>query len=227
MGVYNLHWDSSILTATALSVTFRENISSYVDPLLIDDGTEGDGKKTLLGLARGRKTNFIRAFSFMSTIDSGTYQPTYTHNDRYWEFKAQIWYPLAENISAVDTGNNRKFGNMVAPVGDTYDITMYYGIRDLRLATKTLIPNVNIVLNVSSDETYQKLEANSPVSYYNEYTTNDQVALETAGPCNTRANIQGLPISNSSPSLPACDSIIDINENVEYGIQTWTPTYDN
>lgn len=226
MGVYNLHWDSSYLTATVTPITFRENISSYVDPLLIDDGTEGSGKKTLLGLARGRKTNFIRAFSFMSTIDAGTYQPTYIHNDRYWEFKMQIWFPLASNISIADTGNNRMLGNMVTPVGDTYDITMYYGVRDLRLSTKTLIPNVKIVLNVSSDETYQKLEANSPVSYYNEYTNNDQVALLTAGYCGSRPNIQGLPASNAETAVP-CDNIIDINKDVEYGVQTWTPTYES
>jgi hypothetical protein len=226
MGVYNLQWDSSLGTATVLATTFRENISSYVDPLLIDDGTEGSGKKTLIGLARGRKTNFIRAFTFMSTIDSGTYQPEYIHNDRYWEFKLQIWYPLASTISSADTGNNRMLGNFVAPVGDTYDITMYYGVRDLRLSTKTLIPNVNIVLNVSADETYQKLEANDPISYYNEYTNNDQVALLTAGYCVSRPNIQGLPASDAVTASP-CDNTIDINKDIEYGVQTWTPTYDN
>lgn len=225
MGVYNYNWDSSIGAANVIAITFRENISSNVNPLLIDNGVSGAGKKTLLGLARGRKTNFIRAFSFQSTIDLGTYQPTYTHNDRYWEFRVQLWYPTTSNITNGDTGNNRMLGNFVAPVGETYDITMYYGSRDLRLSTKTLIPNVGIVLNLTVDETFQSLETDSPFSYYNQYSNNDQVALLTAGYCGSRLNIQGLPASNALTALP-CDNIIDINKNVEYGVQTWTPTYE-
>jgi len=213
--MYNINWEDGMSWSQTLKM--YPNLGSRVSNSTID------GNFLLLKF-RGRKTNFIRAFSFMSTIDSGTYQPTYTHNDRYWEFKLQIWYPLASTISSADTGNNRKLANFVAPVGDTYDITMYYGSRDLGLATKTLIPNVNIVLNVSVDETYQKLETNDPISYYNEYTNNDQVALLTAGYCSSRPNIQGLPASNADAI--ACDNIIDINKDVEYGVQTWTPTYE-
>jgi|TARA_R100000084_G_scaffold34898_1_gene13831 hypothetical protein len=225
MGVYNFNWDSSLGVVSLYPIVFRENISSNVDPTLIDNGVAGSGKKTLLGLARGRKTNFIRAFSFQSTIDNATYQPTYTHNDRYWEFRVQLWYPTTTNISIADIGNNRVLGNFVAPVGETYDITMYYGERDLRLSTKTLIPNVNIVLNVTVDQAYQNLEANNPLSYYTQYTNNDQVPLLTAGFCNTRQNIQGLPASNAETATP-CDNIVDINQDVQYGVQTWTPTYE-
>ena len=225
MATYNLHYTKGM--SIAQSVFFYENISSAIErDSLIDSGTEGSSdNKTILFYIRGRKTNWIRTVCAIGTVSEGTFRPTYKHNKRYWELKMNFSYPgdISGNLSFTsDTANSRSIGTFQGPVNETYDITLTYGIKDLRvdsnIAAGRIIPGINIVLNVTQDETFDHINNNSPISFYTQYAKNDLNAKITANATYPNG-YGGLPVEGSSFSGP-----IDIQTDVQYGTQTWDPT---
>lgn len=218
MAIYNLNYSGGM--AQSQNIFFYENISSMVDSSLIDNGVEGDGKKTIIFLIRGRKTNWIRSIPAYATISEGTYQPTYDFNDRRWILRLTCIYPTSSNITTYDTGSQRYSGIFVVPINETYDIKLYYGAKSLRTASLTEIPGINIVLNVSVDETFTHIDSNNPTTYYTQYATNDLLARDTAGFHAAAPNKRGLPVV-----ADASNPDIVLNTDAEYGVQTWTPDY--
>ena len=229
MATYNLHYTGEM--ATLQSVYFYENISSAIESdSLIDSGTPGSvDNQTILMYIRGRKTNWIRGVCAIGTVSNGTYRPTYQHNSRYWELKLLFYYPTSSNITTYDIYNGRRLGVFVAPVNETYDITLTYGAQDVRndvnIVQGRVINGIDIVLNVTVDETFTNIEANSPISYYTEYNKNDLSAKNTGAFVSTddRGNEGGLPVEGAA----CADQIIDIQTNVQYGVQTWVPDQGN
>ena len=229
MATYNLHYTNGMTELQ--SVFFYENISSAIESdSLIDSGTLGSAdNKTILMYIRGRKTNWIRGVCAIGTVSNGTFRPTYEHNSRYWELKLFFYYPTSSNITTYDIYNARKLGSLVAPVNETYDITLTYGAQDVRNDTNIIngrvINGINIVLNVTVDETFSSIETDNPISYYTEYNKNVLSAKNTGSFVSTddRGNEGGLPVQGGAGS----DQIIDIQTNAQYGVQTWTPDQGN
>ena len=201
MATYNLHYSGGM--AQLQNVYFYENITSAIDTGLLSS-------KNLLFYVRGRKTNFIRTIAAYPT-NSGDYSsPTFLNNSRYWTLLLKVYYPTSSNIATYDTTSNlaKRMGTIVLPIGDTYDIDLYYtsasyvNILDLSSATK--INNISIVLNASVDKTFTSIETDNPISYYTEYANNDLIAAD-------------IPIEGYSSSN---------NRDSHYGTQNWQPTYD-
>ena len=201
MATYNLHYSGGM--AQLQNVYFYENITSAIDTGLLSS-------KNLLFYVRGRKTNFIRTIAAYPT-NSGDYSsPTFLNNSRYWTLLLKVYYPTSSNIATYDTTSNlaKRMGTIVLPIGDTYDIDLYYtsasyvNILDLSSATK--INNISIVLNASVDKTFTSIETDNPISYYTEYANNDLIAAD-------------IPIEGYSSSN---------NRDSQYGTQNWQPTYD-
>lgn len=225
MAVYNLHYTKGM--SLSQSVFFYENISSAIErDSLIDSGTPGSASnQTIVMYIRGRKTNWIRSVCAIGTVSNGTFRPTYKHNERYWELKMTFSYPgdTAGNLSFNnDKMQSRTLGVFQAPVNETYDITLFYGGQELgndtAIQAGSVIPGINIVLNVTEDETFNYITNNSPNSYYTEYSKNDLTAKLTA-------DTATLPIGNGGlPVLTSGSSTIDIHTDVQYGTQTWDPT---
>ena len=201
MATYNLHYSGGM--AQLQNVYFYENITSAIDTGLLSS-------KNLLFYVRGRKTNFIRTIAAYPT-NSGDYSsPTFLNNSRYWTLLLKVYYPTSSNIATYDTTSNlaKRMGTIVLPIGDTYDIDLYYtsasyvNILDLSSATK--INNISIVLNASVDKTFTSIETDNPISDYTEYANNDLIAAD-------------IPIEGYSSSN---------NRDSQYGTQNWQPTYD-
>ena len=201
MATYNLHYTTGM--AQSQNVYFYENITSAIDTGLLSG-------KNLLFYVRGRKTNFIRTIAAYPT-NSGDYSsPTFLNNSRYWTLLLKVYYPTSSNITTYDTTSNlaKRMGTIVLPIGDTYDIDLYYtsasyvNILDLSSATK--INNISIVLNASVDKTFTSIETDNPISYYTEYANNDLIAADIPD--------EGYSSSN--------------NRDSQYGTQNWQPTYE-
>jgi hypothetical protein len=222
MATYNLHYTKGM--AQSQSVDFFENISSAIgDDSLIDSGTLGSSdNKTILFTIRGRKTNWIRSVCAIGTISEGTFRPTYDHNKRWWKLRLTFLYPTSSSITNYDVKNSRLQGTFVAPVNETYDITLSYGVQDLRSDVNTPIEGINIVLKVSVDNTFDYIETDNPVSFYTEYSDNDLTAKNTGASISPdRTNESGLPVKAGSGS----SQVVDIQTDAQYGTQTWTPNY--
>ena len=119
MATYNLHYSGGM--AQLQNVYFYENITSAIDTGLLSS-------KNLLFYVRGRKTNFIRTIAAYPT-NSGDYSsPTFLNNSRYWTLLLKVYYPTSSNIATYDTTSNlaKRMGTIVLPIGDTYDIDLYY-----------------------------------------------------------------------------------------------------
>ena len=201
MATYNLNYTSGM--AQLQNVYFYENITSAIDTSVLSG-------KNLLFYIRGRKTNFIRTIAAYPT-DSGDYaSPTFLNNDRYWTLLLKVYYPTTSNITTYDTTSNlaKRMGAVVLPIGDTYDIDIYYTsvsyVNVLDLSSATKIDSVNLVLNASVDQLFSDLETDNPLSYYTEYTNNDLIAAD-------------IPVEGYSSSN---------NRDSQYGTQNWQPTYD-
>ena len=225
MAVYNLHYTKGM--SLSQSVFFYENISSAIErDSLIDSGTQGSAlNRTIVMYIRGRKTNWIRSVCAIGTVSNGTFRPTYKHNERYWELKMNFAYPgtIAGALDfQYDTMSSRTLGAFQGPVNETYDITLFYGSQELgndtAISTGKVIPGINIVLNVTEDETFDYINTNSPNSYYTEYSKNDLTAKLTADSANSPIGTGGLPLLTSGSNT------IDIHTDVQYGTQTWDPT---
>jgi len=200
MATYNLNYSASM--STLQYVYFYENLTSSISANTLSG-------KNLLFYIRGRETNFIRTVAAYPT-DSGDYgSPTFLNNDRYWTLRLTAFYPTSSNITTYDTTNNlaKRQGGVVIPIGDTYDIEVYYteenyvNILDISSATK--IPGINIVFNVTVDGTFDNIETDNPVSYYTEYADNDLIAQSVG--------TKGYSSEN--------------NRDSQYGTQNWQPTY--
>ena len=224
MATYNLKYSGSM--AQSQNVYFYEDITSALggDSTLIDSGTPGSSSnKTIMFYIRGRKTNWTRGISAYATVSEGFYRPTYLHNDRYWLLRLQFLYPTTSNITTYDTGTNRALGGFVAPVNETYDISLYYGAWDVKTFGDALtkIDGINIVLNVTVDETFSHIETDNPIAYYNEYSSND--AIE-------RPTMFGSSLNKGLPTLSQADGGDGdtplIVTDAQYGVQTWTPSTD-
>ena len=201
MATYNLNYTGGM--AQLQNVYFYENITSAIDTSLLTG-------KNLLFYVRGRNTNFIRTIAAYPT-DSGDYNsPTFLNNTRYWTLKLKVYYPTSSNISNYDTTNSlsKRMGSIVLPIGDTYDIDIYYTSASysviLNLSSATKIEGIKIVLNASVDRTFTSIETDNPVSYYTEYTNNDLIAADIPD--------EGYSSSN--------------NRDNQYGTQNWQPTYE-
>tara|TARA_R100001086_G_C11808223_1_gene250754 strand:+ start:386 stop:1066 length:681 start_codon:yes stop_codon:yes gene_type:complete len=225
MAVYNLHYTKGM--SLNQSIFFYENISSAIErDSLIDSGTEGSASnKTIVMYIRGRKTNWIRSVCAIGTVSNGTFRPTYKHNERYWELKMNFAYPgtIAGALDfQYDVMSSRTLGTFQGPVNETYDITLFYSSlelgNDAAISSGSVIPGINIVLNVTEDETFDYINTNSPNSYYTEYSKNDLTAKLTADSANSPIGTGGLPLLTSGSST------IDIHTDVQYGTQTWDPT---
>lgn len=200
MATYNLKYTSGM--AQLQNVYFYENITSAIDTSILSG-------KNLVFYVRGRNTNFIRTIASYPT-DSGDYNsPTFLNNSRYWTLLLKVYYPTTSNISTYDTTNNlsKRMGSIVLPMGDTYDIDLYYTTaiytQILNLSFATKIDGLSIVLNTSVDNTFGHIETDNPVSFFNEYSNNDLI----------ESDVDGVGYSS------------DNNRDSQYGTQNWQPTY--
>ncbi len=200
MATYNITYTGGM--STLQNVYFYENITSAIDTGLLSG-------KNLLFYIRGRETNFIRTIAAKPTDSEDYNSPTFLNNDRYWTLLLRVYYPNSSNISTYDTTNNlsKRMGSVVLPMGDTYDIEIYYTDSNytniLNISTATKIQGINIVLKASVDATYNSIETDNPMSYYTEYTNNDLIA-ESIG-------TKGYSSNN--------------NRDSQYGTQNWQPNY--
>jgi hypothetical protein len=200
MATYNLNYSGSM--STLQYVYFYENITSAIDTSTLSG-------KNLLFYIRGRETNFIRTVAAYPTDSEDYNSPSFLNNNRYWTLRLTTFYPTTSNISNYDTTSNlaKRQGGVVIPIGDTYDIEVYYTsqsyINILNVASATKIPGINIVLNVSVDKTFGDIETDNPLSYYTEYANNDLIAQSVG--------TKGYSSDN--------------NRDSQYGTQNWQPTY--
>ena len=115
-----------------------------------------------------------------------------------------------------DIVGKKLIGRVVLPADETYDITYYYDDswspithNSSGVLVPTEIPEVKSVLNVTQSASVSgSIDATQPTTFYNAYSDNDVV--------DTNMSQYGKPYSAS----------VD-NKDIEYGVQTWTPTYDN
>ena len=195
MSTYNLQYTSGM--AQIQNIYFYENLTS-----LTGEGTLTD--KNLTFLLRGRKTNWIRTIAAYPTDNGDFTDPVYTSNDRYWVLKLTVIYPTVSNRASYDGAvtSGRLAGNICSPVNEIYDIDIYYGdSNSLNTVPMTKIEGLNLVLNVTVDDTFFYLESDNPASGYTEYTSNDLVAYE--------------PFNNGRPN--ESQNIYD----AQYGTTTW------
>ena len=198
-------------------VNMYVNLSSYVNPTdIAGDGTDG---KYIIIKFRGRNNNYQRSIIAIPTTGVAS-NPQYTYNDRYWLIAYDVYFPLASEIPGglnnQDIVAKKLIGRVVLPADETYDITYFYddtwspithnasGVLQV-----TEMPEIKSVLNVTQSASVSgSMDSTQPTTYYNAYADNDLVE--------TNMNSYGKPYSDS----------VD-NRDVEYGVQTWTPTYDN
>ena len=140
-------------------------------------------------------------------------------NDRYVKFGFSAWMPRWDSgTQTVDTSANKYTGNVVLPTKDIYDIKVYYStslqidtdhsdvtlISEIKPVVLSTDENRDIVTNAANWANY----LNPAFVTYNPYTTNDLTEVEMT--------TLGKPASAS----------VD-NRDVQYGVQTWTPNYNN
>ena len=212
--MYNLNW-STISGTQPTTISMYVNLSSYVDPdVLSGNGTDGN---YIILKFRGRNTNYQRSIVAKPTTGVAS-NPQYTYNDRYWLIQYEVYYPIASyipgGINNQELQAKKLLGKVLLPADETYDITYYYDDswspithNSSGVLQVTEIPEIKSVLNVTqSANASGSPDATQPITYYNEYSSNDLVEVGMSG--------DGVPYSAS----------VD-NRDVEYGVQTWTPEY--
>tara|TARA_R100000988_G_C3985202_1_gene159273 strand:- start:147 stop:794 length:648 start_codon:yes stop_codon:yes gene_type:complete len=188
---------------------FYENINAYVD---LPSSTYWIVLKFT-----GRNNNYQRSCIAVPT-NADFSSPVYESNSRYVKFGVQTYMPKWTGAQTVDTSGNKYIGNVVLPTKDIYDIKVYYSTSlqiDTDHADVTLIPEIKPVVYVTDENRDIVTSSASWADYlnpvfvsYNSYTTNDltEVEMTTVG----------------KPASASVD-----NRDVQYGVQTWTPNYNN
>ena len=199
------------------------NLASYLPSEDTISGGGTGGKYIILAI-RGRNTNYQR--NIIAKPVSGMFSnPQYEYNDRYYKISFRVYYPVGLYIPGglgnTDTLGKRLLGEVPLPADETYDIKYYYDNN----ATVTIfnssgimqvdgeIEGISTVLNVTQHQTGDDQYNNpwlglgdaQPISFYNQYTDNDQKA------------------ENLTSGAP--DSAEDDKRDVQYGVQPWTPNY--
>jgi len=213
--MYNI--DFKFGSSQPTRVNMYVNLSSYVDPdVLSGNGTDGN---YIILKFRGRNNNYQRSIVAIPTTGVAS-NPQYTYNDRYWLIAYDVYFPLAAEIPGginnQDILGKKLIGRVVLPADETYDITYYYDDswspithNSSGVLVPTEIPEVKSVLNITQSASVSgSIDATQPTTFYNAYSDNDVVG--------TNMSQYGKPYSAS----------VD-NKDIEYGVQTWTPTYDN
>tara|TARA_R110002020_G_scaffold291708_4_gene507094 strand:- start:6581 stop:7153 length:573 start_codon:yes stop_codon:yes gene_type:complete len=178
------------------NVYMYENISAYA--------TIPDDNFIMLKF-RGITTNYQRTCICIPS-NADYVNPTYENNSRYWKLHIN---PFAPNWGSASQGNDvsamRLVGKPILPPTETYNIEVYYrSDYALDTATATLIPELTPRIYVTNEDlTYA---SDAPVVQYTEYANNDLTS-----------------VAMSSSGVPTSASVD--NRDVEYGVQTWTPTY--
>ena len=197
--MYQYNW--GVVSGSNAVFKFYENLKAYVD-LPTDN--------YLMLKFRGLSTGFQRSVICIPSNADFT-NPTYDINDRYTTFKIQLFNSnfASDGTTPRDTQGFRQTGYVVLPSPEMYEVKYYYrSDYSLRInptiGTLTEITELQSVLNLTRtvDST---IPASPAVSYYTEYTANDVVSqnIET----------KGMPTEATD------------NRDVQYGVQTWTPTY--
>ena len=189
---------------------FYENLNAYVD---LPSSTFWIVLKFT-----GRNNNYQRSIIARPT-NADFSSPVYESNDRYVKFGFTAWIPRWDSgTQTVDTSANKYTGNVVLPTKDIYDIKVYYStslqidtdhsdvtlISEIKPVVLSTDENRDIVTNAANWANY----LNPAFVTYNPYTTNDLTEVEMT--------TLGKPTSAS----------VD-NRDVQYGVQTWTPNYNN
>ena len=197
--MYQYNW--SVASGSNALFKFYENLKAYVD-LPTDN--------YLMLKFRGLSTGFQRSVICIPSNADFT-NPTYDINDRYATFEIQLFNSNLASIggSNRDTEGWRKTGYVVLTSPEMYEVKYYYrsdySLRiNSTIVALTEIPELQSVLNLTRtvDST---IPASPAVSYYTEYADNDVIAQNIS--------TKGMPLE------------ADDNRDVQYGVQTWTPTY--
>ena len=192
------------------TVYFYENLQAYT--------TLPTSTYWIVLKVTGRNNNYQRSciarptnFDFVS--------PVYESNNRYVKFGINCWIPRWDNLAgSLDTLANKNVGNIEMPTKQIYDIKVYIATTrtiDTDHSDVTLIPEIKPVL-YATDENRDLVShpanwadyLNPAFVTYNSYTTNDLTEVEMT--------------SFGKPASASVD-----NRDVEYGVQTWTPNYNN
>ena len=195
--MYQYNW--SVPSGANVLFYFYENLKAYVD-LPTDN--------YLLLKFRGLSTGYQRTCIAMPSNGDYT-NPTYDINDRYAIFKIIMYAsPVTSGGTNLDTESARKLGLIVLSTPEMYEVKYYYrSDYSLRIHSSigalTEIPELQSVFNVTRSIDSSYIQA--PVSSYTEYADNDVVSQDITP--------TGLPAE------------ADNNTIVQYGVQTWTPTY--
>ena len=197
--MYQYNW--SVVSGSNAVFKFYENLKAYVD-LPTDN--------YLMLKFRGLSTGFQRSVICIPSNADFT-NPTYDINDRYATFEIQIFNSNLASVggSNRDTEGWRKTGYVVLTSPEMYEVKYYYrsdySLRiNSTIVALTEIPELQSVLNLTRtvDST---IPASPAVSYYTEYADNDVISQNIS--------TKGMPLE------------ADDNRDVQYGVQTWTPTY--
>ena len=197
--MYQYNW--SVSSGANVLFYFYENLKAYVD-LPTDN--------YLMLKFRGLQTGFQRSVICIPSNADFT-NPTYDINDRYTTFTIQLFNSnfASDGTTPRDTEGWRKTGYVVLASPEMYEVKYYYrSDYSLRIhssiAALTEIPELQSILNLTrtADST---IPASPAVSYYTEYADNDVISQDIS--------TKGLPLE------------ADDNRDVQYGVQTWTPTY--
>jgi hypothetical protein len=192
------------------TVYFYENLQAYT--------TLPTSTYWIVLKVTGRNNNYQRSciarptnFDFVS--------PVYESNNRYVKFGINCWIPRWDNLAgSLDTLANKNVGNIEMPTKQIYDIKVYIATTrtiDTDHSDVTLIPEIKPVL-YATDENRDLVShpanwadyLNPAFVTYNSYKTNDLTEVEMT--------------SFGKPASASVD-----NRDVEYGVQTWTPNYNN
>jgi len=197
--MYQYNW--SVASGSNALFKFYENLKAYVD-LPTDN--------YLMLKFRGLSTGFQRSVICIPSNADFT-NPTYDINDRYATFEIQLFNSnfASDEVTNRDTEGWRKTGYVVLTSPEMYEVKYYYrsdySLRiNSTIVALTEIPELQSVLNLTRtvDST---IPASPAVSYYTEYADNDVIAQNIS--------TKGMPLE------------ADDNRDVQYGVQTWTPTY--
>ena len=235
----NVNFDNSTDSATYKRVNMYINLSSILgDPTLISGG--GTGGKYIWLQFRGRKTNYQRII--IADVDSGFgSNPQYIHNDRYWKISFGVYYPLASFIEGgaanKDILAQKLFGYVVLPADETYDVYFYYStsasiqpydtkgdlISGVTALGKLAVLNVNqsaslIFDGVNDGWKVQEPDSTQPNVMYRSFVNNELSFQYMSS--------KGKPRNTTTGDNFELSGNID-NRNAEYGVQTWTPDYND
>ena len=197
--MYQYNW--SVVSGSNAVFKFYENLKAYVD-LPTDN--------YLMLKFRGLSTGFQRSVICIPSNADFT-NPTYDINDRYATFEIQLFNSNLASVEVTnrDTEGWRKTGYVVLTSPEMYEVKYYYrsdySLRiNSTIVALTEIPELQSVLNLTRtvDST---IPASPAVSYYTEYADNDVISQNIS--------TKGMPLE------------ADDNRDVQYGVQTWTPTY--